>query len=86
MGAMHVLSAVVGAGLVACAVLLGILGRRTDDAFLKSLSLACILFALTQFANAVPGWLRGNVDWIYIPRLAGFLIIIRQILKLKLAR
>jgi hypothetical protein len=86
MDAMHILSGAVGVGYVACAVLLRQLGRRADDTFLRSLSVACTLLALTQFANAVPGLLRGNVDWIYIPRLVGFLIIIHQIIKLKLAQ
>ncbi len=86
MDAMHVLSAVIGGGLITCAVLSARLGWRAEDAFLKSLSVACVLFALTQFANAVPGWLRGDVNWIYIPRLAGFLIVIRQIVRTKLAQ
>ena len=86
MDPMHLVSALIGAGLIACAVLFARLGWRSDDAFFKNLSFACALFALTQFANAVPGWLRGDVSWIYLPRLAGFLIIIRQILKIKLAR
>jgi hypothetical protein len=86
MDALHLLSALVGAGLMTCAVVFAQLGRRKKDDFLESLSLACILFALTQFANAVPGWLRGDVSWIYLPRLAGFFIIIYQMFRMKLAK
>ena len=82
---LHVLSAITGCGLIVSSVILCHLGNRANDAFLRSLSLACVLFALTQFANAVPGWLRGDQGWTYLPRLAGFLIVLRQIVKLKLA-
>lgn len=82
---LHVFSAITGGGLIVSSVMLARLGRRANDAFLRSLSLACLLFAMTQFANAVPGWLRGDQGWTYLPRLAGFLIILRQIVKLKLA-
>lgn len=86
MDAGHYTSLFIGIGLLACAVRLGRLSARAGDSFLGGLALACVLLAITQFASAVPGWLRGEVWWIYLPRLAGFLVVLRQIVWLKLAR
>jgi hypothetical protein len=86
MDSSHLTSAAAGIGLLACAWIVGRRGMKTRDEFLGTLCLACILLATTQFAAAVPGWLRGQTSWIYVPRLLGLVLIVRQLIRLKLAR
>jgi uncharacterized membrane protein YbaN (DUF454 family) len=85
MEAHPVLSLLAALGFLLCSAACFIRGDRKNDEILRTLPLAIVLLSVAQAASSVPQRLQPDMSWIYLPRIAAFLIVIRKLLQTRLA-
>lgn len=79
-------SGMIAMGFAVCAVFFLRFWRRTRDSFFLVFSLAFLLLALNQALTTLLGLPFEERSWLYLLRLAAFLIIIIAIVRKNMGR
>lgn len=74
-------SGMIAMGFAVCAVFFMRFWRRTQDSFFLVFSIAFLLLALNQALTSLLGLPLEERSWLYLLRLAAFLIIIAAIVR-----
>jgi hypothetical protein len=79
-------SGMITMGFTVCAVFFLRFWRRTRDSLFLVFSIAFLLLALNQYLSSALGLLLEERSWLYLLRLAAFLIIIAAIVRKNIGR
>ena len=79
-------SGMIAMGFAICAVFFLRFWRRTRDSLFLVFSIAFLLLALNQALSTMLGLLLEERSWLYLLRLAAFLIIIAAIVRKNIGR
>jgi hypothetical protein len=79
-------SGMIAMGFAVCAVFFLRFWRRTRDSLFLVFSIAFLLLALNQALSTLLGLLLEERSWLYLLRLAAFLIIIAAIVRKNIGR
>ena len=79
------LTGMITMGFFVAALLFFRFWRRTSDRLFMFFGVAFILFALSQALTVLSGMAREDYSWIYLVRLAGFVLLIVAIVSKNLS-
>lgn len=80
------ISGAIAMGFAVCAVFFMRFWRRTRDTFFAVFSLAFLLLALNQALTTLLGLPQEERSWLYLLRLAAFVLIIGAVVRKNLQR